>query len=303
VATDYWLQWVQRHIAGRKLRGVELYVAEDAYLSLEKARDNAARWNDLPEGRRAPITLPDLADAVFRKPEPRYAEDFPQPETLATIAAPLLPEPQTQLSAEEAVRRACDLFEAAKQYRDSLPHKPAPAEEWKEDLNTRLFSYVTVAEIHESNKTHSGRLPLLPNLRVRRKRQADPQQKEPRKITGAQTRQAILRAMLDFAKERIPSITEEEFNREQEQLEKNIKAGLVIRLGNPDGKPQTWQEWQNQWQQSVDDVKQNHRLCVHDLCNLRRHHFQKEWDRRSAIATARQKQEARKAAKQAAESA
>lgn len=302
-ATDYWLEWVQRHIAGRKLRGVELYVAEDAYLLLEKARDNAARWNDLPEGRPAPITLPDLADSAFRKPEPLYAEDFPPPETLATIAAPLLPKPETPLSAEDAVRRACALFSAAQQYRESLPHKPPPGQKWEADFHVALCSYVTVAEIHESNKANSGSLPLLPALRVRRKGMEDPNQKDPKRITGAQTRQAILRTMLDFTKERIPRITEEEFNREQEQMEKNIKAGLVIRLGNPDGKPQTWQEWQKDWQQSIDDVKQNHHLCVHSLCTLRRHQFQKEADRRSAIAAARQKDEARKTAKRATESA
>ena len=67
----------------------------------------------------------------------------------------------------------------------------------------------------------------------------DRQQKKPKQITGAQTKAAILDAMLDFEKERSPKITEEQFNREQDQMETNIKTGLVIRLGKPDGKPPT----------------------------------------------------------------
>jgi len=288
LAIDYWRNKVQPYIVGRKLRSVELYVADDAYLRLKGACDKAAEWNrnTSEEGQPAPIPLPDFGDPEFRWPDV-YAEDFPPPETIATIAAPLLPKPETPLSAEDAVRHACALFSAAKQYRDSLPHRPPAGKELEAELEAGLGSYVTVAEIHESNKTNSGRLPLLPNLRVRRKGMEDRQQKKPKQITGAQTKAAILDAMLDFEKERSPKITEEQFNREQDQMETNIKTGLVIRLGKPDGKPPTWQEWQKGLQQSIDDVKQNQHLCFHDLCTLRWQRFTKQANKQKDIATIR----------------
>jgi hypothetical protein len=272
LATDYWLKTVQPYIAGRRLSNPDLYVAQDAHLRLEKARANAVRWNDLPEGKAAPIALPDLGDSKFRTPQPLYAEDFPPPEVLATIAAPLLTKQAPPLSAEDAIRCACELLSAAQQHVIGLPRRPPAAKESEADLEAALCSYVTVAEVHESNKPASRRLPLLPALRVPRKGIA------PGKVTGTQTEKAILMAMEDFQKERAPEIEQKDWQRDEDQDRKLF----------PHRRPQTWQDWQQEWQRSIDDVKGSRRLSLLALCQLRWERFRRQSDRQSEVATKRE---------------
>lgn len=262
----YWLKTVQRRIAGRQLRGVELYVAKDAFDRLKQAAQRVEEWNRM-EGQTCPISLPDFNLPEFRQPEALYAENFPKPEVLAGIAATLVAKPEAPLSTEGAVLYACELFTAAKRYIESLPHKPT--EELEADFQVGVCSFVSVDEIHESNRSAKC-LPLLPSLRLRRK--------GVKEITASQTEEAILEAMVAFTKGRVPVISEQEFQVEEEQDRRLF----------PQREPQTWEQWQGQWQKAVADVRQNKRVCVHDLCTLRWQRFKRQSDSQSATAISRE---------------
>ena len=72
LAKAYWQKTIQCHIAGRSLRGGELYVATDAYFRLQELARRAVGWNNTDSGKRFPIptgALPDFANQPFLEPD------------------------------------------------------------------------------------------------------------------------------------------------------------------------------------------------------------------------------------------
>src|SRR5687768_1111772 len=86
LACDYWVRTIQPHIAERKLRGAEYYVAVSAYNRLRVAAHQAGNWNRTPDGMKRPVTIPDFDGSQYHPPEPLYADEV-KSETLASLAA------------------------------------------------------------------------------------------------------------------------------------------------------------------------------------------------------------------------
>src|SRR5208337_2624354 len=117
LAKGYWLKTIQPFIAGRKLRGVEFYIAADAHRWLRMMAELATSWNKSEEGKTSPVppeTFPDWEKDEFREPEELFADENLKPETLASIAAPLVEKTgRENMTAAEAVRRAHESLMAA----------------------------------------------------------------------------------------------------------------------------------------------------------------------------------------------
>ncbi len=167
LAKEYWLQRVQPHIAGRRLRDVELFVAQDAYLLLRGAQRKADDWNRTQEGQLSPLNV-DLSGEKFHEPEVLFADENLKPEILAEIAAPLINKSEARMTPGESVRAAHELLMAAERYIRTLPEKKDEIDSWRSDFDT-AFSTITFAEIEASNKNDSGRLPLLPPIGQKKK--------------------------------------------------------------------------------------------------------------------------------------
>jgi hypothetical protein len=113
LARAYWLKTIQPYIAGRKLYGVEFFIAQEAHEWLRMMTDLATHWNDSEEGKKAPIPaemFPEWENEKFHKPEELFADENLKPENLAEIAAPLLIAERNKMSPAEAVRAAHDLL-------------------------------------------------------------------------------------------------------------------------------------------------------------------------------------------------
>jgi hypothetical protein len=257
IATRYWLETIQTYLPNRILVGVELYVAKHGHNRLREACTAAIEWNK-GESQCHPILLPDFASPQFREPKASYGDDL-NPESLALISALLslrndLPKNETNLSDVDLVRKSHGLVIAAEHYIASLPKKPGSEGEADLDL---AFSYVTLDEIHESNKRNSGRLPLLPALQIKQK------DIDKNAITAAQTQEAIKREIASFLKKRVPNVTDVDWNRQAAQ----------DRVLFPNRKPISFEDWQKSWQQSLDELKKNKIVSVQHICKLRWHRF------------------------------
>ena len=167
LAKEYWLRTVQPYIVGRKLRGVELFIASDAHSILKAAIKRAATWNnfcaivtkDLP---RSPVSLDvNLSAENFREPEELFADKNLKPDLLAKIAAPLMNKSKGKMTPAEAVRNAYELLMAAERYIRTLPQEQQGTESVTGEIDLAL-SPVTFNEILRSNEKDSGQLPFLP---------------------------------------------------------------------------------------------------------------------------------------------
>lgn len=169
LAKEYWLRTIQPRIAGRILRGVEFFVAQDAHYILQAAINKARDWNrlcaDKKDGAHLPVSVDvDLSAENFRAPEvpEMLFADNVKPEILAAIAAPLVKK-NAKLTPGEAIRNAHELLMTAKRYIGTLPEKKDESASWDSDFE-KAFSPVTFTEILRSNGKDSGQLPLLPTV-------------------------------------------------------------------------------------------------------------------------------------------
>jgi hypothetical protein len=132
------------------------------------------------------------------------------------------------------------------------------------------FNTVTFAEIAASNRTDSGKLPYLPP--VAQKRKGRTEQESP--LSEAAIKTAVKR----FLNERTLRLTQQEYERDQEQTETLAKEGKLPRKGT--GEPRTYQEWQSDNQKVIDDCLQNDRIRLRDLCELRWERFKRQCETR-----------------------
>jgi hypothetical protein len=255
---EYWLQTIQPFIAGRKLHGVEFFVAQDAWYLLRKIQGDATRPSV------SGIPLVDFASDEFREPEELFRDENLKPDTLAGIAAPLLRRDTATLPPIAAVKVAHELLMAAERYIEKLPKKKTGAEQAGNDVRLEL-SPVQFADIVASNKKDSGQLPLLPGVYGKSS-----------ELTLPALKAAVKRHLEEKAKNR-PQMTEAEWNFETEQTKALEKAGRLIQLGS--GKAPTFQEWQNQPQEAIADALQNNRIILQDLCDLRFQRFKRFWEK------------------------
>lgn len=288
IATKYWSK-VELCVRGRLLQGAELYVATDAHDRLRQAHDCAAEWNERKGGLLTLIKLPDLTRPEFHRPEGLlYQEDCPPPETLAAIASPFLLQARAPLTASEAFRRACDFFTEARRFKSSLPKKPHYEEVQAEFEATE--AYVTVAEIEESNRPGSGRLPLLPSARGAGEKRDEP----------CQTVRAIRRAVRCFLEEQYRHATArapiaqasavDELSQDPRVVEQYRSMVVQARkLQVPAGGESTDKEWRAELQKPLADFSQNDRLSIFDLCALRWRRFVGPSESNRALALEREK--------------
>jgi hypothetical protein len=280
LAKEYWRQTIQPHIAGRRLRDVELYVAEHAHNVLQMAVQRALDWNDTDAGRLSPCSAELPAEShgeEFRAPEPLHADDL-KPETLAMIAATLTNNRRTKQAPAEVFQTAHELLMAAEDYIKSLP-KRGPARTRMGERFGLAFSTVTFAEIAASNGKDSGCLPLLPTIQKGRNE-------------GQLSLVAFKRAVEQYLEQNTPQITEEEFKRDAEQTETLAAGGRLFRYGG--GKPLNYHESQRNQQEYRNDCLQHGRIRVQDLCHMRWERFKRFWEQQQMRAAKRQSSAARK---------
>lgn len=248
LAKEYWLRTVQPHIAGRKLRGVELFVANHAHSNLQVAKKNADDWN-----RSYPFTMVgalvlvdvDLSAENFREPEELFADENLKPEMLAEIAASLMNKNKVEITPAEAIRTAHELLMAAERYIGALPKQKQGTESLATEIGF-TFSPVTFAEILRSNEKDSGQTPLLPPVQQGRNE-------------GRLTLTALKAAVTRFWQEH-PN-REEEYDCEQWQDEVDIFA--------PEQAPEGGQ------------------ISLQDLCTLRWERFKNYWQHQQSRAQKR----------------
>ena len=274
LAKEYWLRTVQPHIAGRRLRDVELFVAQDAYLLLRGAQRKAEDWNRTQEGRLSPLDV-DLSGGKFREPEVLFADENLKPEILAGIAAPLMNKSEARMTPGELVRTAHELLMAAERYIGTLPEKKEGPASWKSDFDL-AFGHVLFAEILQSNEKTSGQLPLLPPVQ---------QERNAGKLSLAALRRAV-KDFLEQRKKNRPQITEEQYTRETEQNAKLAQEGRITMIVT--GKPMTFQEWQSQPDEAIKDCLQNNRILLQDLCTMRWERFKNHWQEQQNRVLARE---------------
>ncbi len=279
----YWLNTVQLHIANRQLQGAELRVAEHAHWVLREAWDKAANWNRREEGKLAPIELPDANDAHYARPEPLYADNLPPAQVLACIAASLLPKPG-DLADDKAILRAAEIFAPSERYAASLPKKPQSGPEDYRAAFSNACSQVTAGEIYRSNKTDSGRLPLLPPLGQRRK------SLDASEITGAQTEDAIRKALFKHLEASLPNESRAEFDNRRQEEE---KLPLFRCCPSP-----TFQQLQDARQEQFGDLQRRDRIQVAIVAKCRwerfRKHAEAQLHRKMKTAKARGKKTKRR---------
>ena len=280
LAKEYWLRNVHPYIAGRKLQGVELFVATNAHRRLQAAQKHAENWNRTQEGR-LPSLDADLSGETFREPEILFAGDQLKPESLAEIASPLMNKGKVELCPAEAIRRAHELLMAAQRYIETLPKQKGGTESLVSDLEFGL-SRISFAEVLKSNEKESGRLPLLP-----------PAQRERNSgtLSLAALRKAV-KTFLDHSKQNRTQLTEEEYNRATEpdaKLAPNEIFGMTGR-----GNSTTYQEWQTQADEYIMDCLRNNCILIQDLCTLRWERFKNHWQNQQTRAQKRQPSESKR---------
>lgn len=268
LAKEYWRRRIKEFIGDRKLQGVDLYVAEWAHSRLREAARKATDWNATEEGSRSPVAaeaFSELAGEQYRRPEALFADEFLTPEILAGIAAPLINKGGPERTPADAVRLAHELLMAAQRYIGALPKKSDTfPESWIEDFRM-TFSHVTFEEIQQSNQKNSRRLPLLPP-------------EPPERNEGQLSREAIKTAVVEFIEQRVPSLTQEDYERDPKKTET--------------GKAMTYQEWQREEQESIDDCAKHGRISLGTLCHLRWDRFRRFCDKQQNIALTRDSTEA-----------
>src|SRR5262249_17600789 len=121
--------------------------------------------------------LPDFIKEPFLEPEELCRDENLKAKDLAVIAAPFVRNQSGELSTAAAVGAAHELLRAAERYVNGLPEQKRGNEQIIEDFNG-AFTNVTFAEIAESNRKGSGRLPLLPATGQKRKDRAECEQNE-----------------------------------------------------------------------------------------------------------------------------
>ena len=283
LAKEYWLRTVRPHIAGRILRGVEFFAAQHARWLLQEVIKQAGDWNHLCNLKKDEAHLPvtvavDLSADDFRAPEvpEMLFADNVKSEILAAIAAPLVKE-AAKLTPADAIRNAHELLMVAERYIGTLPEKKSGTESFIADFE-QAFSTVTFAEIEASNREGSGQLPLLPPVGQKKK---------------GRDRQEVAERPLN---ERTPRMSQEQYEREQEQTARLAKAGMLVMMGS--GKPRTYQEWQSDNQKAIDDCLNNNRISLQDLCTMRWERFKKSRQLQQLRAVSREtNKEASKEAK------
>jgi hypothetical protein len=62
-------------------------------------------------------------------------------------------------------------------------------------------------------------------------------------------------------------MSQEQYERGQEQQDRLAKAGMLVQLGS--GRPMSYQEWQQSNQDGIDDCLKNNRISLQDLCTMR----------------------------------
>ena len=264
LAKEYWLQTVGPHIEGRKLRGIELFVAEDAHYRLQKVQEDAKGCSVSADA------LVDFTKDEFREPEELFRDENQKPETLAAIAAPLMQKPTVELTPVAAIGVAHELLVAAERYIKRLPEQKRGSARIGEGIGM-AFSRVTFKEIAASNKSNSGQLPLLPGV-----------YEKSRELKLPAFRAAVKR-FLEEKKSSRPHITEAEWNREGDHADALKKTGEISQKLSPigTGKPMTYQDWQKQPVEALNDALQNNRIILQDLCELRWQRFKTFWEKQS----------------------
>lgn len=266
LAKEYWLK-IQPYIAGRKLHGVEFYIAADAYRWLRMVTQLGIDWNKSERGRKLPIsekTFPEWGKDQFREPEELFVDETFKPENLAIIAAPLVAVRRKKMTAAEAVRNAHDLYLAAERYIGTLPKQKQGTGPLTDVLELE-FRKVTFAEILQSNEKQSERLPLLSPVQQKRNE-------------GRLTMNALKIAVKRFLQEEISSKTKEQYENYEQGWKEHVKkseedkaagkpSGTPFRLGN--GKLLTYQEWQKQNQDSINDCLENEKISFRLIAVLR----------------------------------
>jgi len=294
LAKEYWLRTVQPHIAGRVIYGVELFVAERAYRHLLDAIEKAEKWNRLCVEKMDEAHLQvsmdvDLSAENFRRPEvpEMLFADNVKPEILAAIAAPLV-KGAMKLTPTDAIRNAHKLLMAAERYIGTLPQK-------KEGIGGSIvaafeeaFSTVTFAEIEASNRIDSGQLPLLPPLGQKKKGKNKEELVELAEMPLTKT--AIKSAVRRFLHAQTPPISQEDYERGQQQEDSLVKAGIMIHLGS--GRPVNYQEWQQRNQEEIDDCLKNGRISLIALCMMRLERFKNNSRNQQKRAFAREAKKA-----------
>lgn len=267
LAKEYWLRTVQPHIAGRRLRDIERFVAEAAYRLLLEAQRKAEQWNQKQQNRLSRLDV-NLSGEKFRRPEILRADEKLTPEVLAQIAAPLMNKSEVKMSPAEAVRSAHEILMAAERYIGTLPELKRGIEALTSDTDS-AFSMVTFDEILRSNEKESGQLPLLPTAQQKRNE-------------GKLSVTALKNAVKDyFEKEgkNRPQLTEEQYNRETEQ---NAKLHQVSRYSKiAIRKRASYQEWLQKWRAEPDEeinhCMRNNQIMLQTLCTMRWERFKKHW--------------------------
>lgn len=259
-ACAYWLRTIQPHIAGRKLRGAEYYLAVHGHSLLKNAADKAANWNAGCRGKQSPLVLPNFEDSQFRPPEPIYADDV-SAAALAGVTAQLLPK-KPKLSRSEAIREAHDLIVTAEQYVANLPKRSASA---AGDLASLMFSTVTFSEIQASNKEDSGKIPLLPNEREGKAGQG----------LKEQTLDAIRKAVKRHLDQSIEGISEKDYEADVIQESLILENGVGQLTKGRTGVAVSFQEYQAK-QKSVNSYYfRNSCVLVGILAQMRFDRFKK----------------------------
>jgi hypothetical protein len=97
---------------------------------------------------------------------------------------------------------------------------------------------------------------------------------------------AIRAAVKHFLDERTPRMSQEQYERGQEQQDRLAKAGMLVQLGS--GRPMSYQEWQQSNQDGIDDCLKNNRISLQDLCTMRWERFKKNSQDQQNRAIARE---------------
>lgn len=273
LAKEYWLKTIQPYIAGRKLHGVEFYITADAYRWLHMMMNLGIDWNKSEQGKQSPIsekTFPEWEKDEFHEPEELFVDETFKPEVLANIAASFVKTGRKKLTAAEAVRNAHDLYLVAERYIGTLPKQKQGTGSLTDVLELE-FRKVTFAEILQSSEKQSGRLPLLPPVQQKRNE-------------GRLTMNALKIAVKRFLQEQNSSKTREQYENYEQCWNDLVKkseedktagkpSGTPFRLGN--GKFLTYQEWQKQNQDSINDCLENEKISFRLIAVLRYCRFKK----------------------------
>jgi len=259
LAKNYWLNTIQPFILGRRLHGVEFFIAHNAYMQLclmEKAFQNQGAAMVTQDEMH-----PEGESPEFLKPKEMYADENLNASILAQIAALLL-KPNQIGSPFDAVSKAHELLIAAEEYIDKLPKQKHGTGTLTQVLEQQ-FQTVSFDEILRSNETGSGRLPLLPPVQQKRNE-------------GRLTKNALIIAIKRFLTKQQALKTRQRLNdydKTWANLQKQFGQGNADPLRPGNNTTLTFEEWQKQNQDSISDCLSNERLSFVLLAELRYERF------------------------------